>query len=143
MESFDEYFEKLPDWLRWVLIIPSSILVYFLANLIVNIAGKLLDFFSRDPWNEKLFTHLISPGVAGFFAVAIAIALAPRARPFVSFLITSIWLFVYGGLLTFAFLAGDWKSAIPCLISAVAAIMAFIQYKSEHQSSMAANYFEP
>ena len=135
MEILDEYFEKLPDWLRWILILPASLLVYVLANVLTNIAGKLLEFFSRDPWSDKVFTHLVSPGVAGFFAIAIAIALAPRAKPTVAFLITGVWLLIYGALITFAFLTGDWKSAIPGFVSAGTAIWAYVQFKSEQRDS--------
>ena len=133
MDIFDEYFEKLPDWLRWILIIPASILAYFLVNFLANISGQLLNFFSREPWSDKMFTHLISPGLAGFFAIAIAIALAPRARPTVSFLITGFWLVTYGALVIFAFLAGDWKSAIPGVVSAGTAIWAFAEFKSKSE----------
>jgi hypothetical protein len=131
MDTFDKYCDKLPSWLRWILIFPASLLVYVLANILTNIAGKLLEFFSRDPWSDKLFTHLVSPGVAGFFAIAIAIALAPRAKPTVAFLITGIWLLIYGALITFAFLTGDWRSAIPGLVSAGTTIWAYVQFRSE------------
>jgi hypothetical protein len=131
VDIFDQYIDKLPSWLRWILILPASLSVYVLANLLANFAGKLLNFFSREPWSDKLFTHLVSPGVAGFFAIAIAIALAPRAKPTVAFVITGVWLFVYGASITFAFLTGDWRSAIPGFVSAGTAIWAYVQFKSE------------
>ncbi len=136
MDIFDQYFDKLPSWLRWIFILPASLLVYLLANFFTNIAGKLLEFFSRDPWSDKLFTHLVSPGVAGFLAVGIAIGLAPRAKPTVAFLITGFWLLIYGGLITFAFLAGDWSSAIPGFVSAGTAVWAYVQFKSEQRDKL-------
>ena len=131
MGTIDDYFDKLPEWLRWILLIPGSLLIYVLANLLTNIAGKLLEFFSRDPWSDKLFTHLVSPAVAGFFSIAIAIALAPRAKPTVAFLATGVWFLIYGALITFAFLTGDWRSAIPGFVSAGTSMLAYVQFKSE------------
>ena len=131
MDIFDEYFNKMPGWLRWILVLPASLLVYVLAELLTNMAGNLLEFFSRDPWSHKLFTHLLSPGVAGFYAIAIAIALAPKAKPIVAFSITAVWLVIYGAAFTIAFLTSDWRSAIPGLVSTGTAIWAYVQFKSE------------
>jgi len=120
----------MPDWLRWIFVIPVSLLVYVLANMMTNIAGRLLDFFSRDPWSDKFFTHLVSPGIAGFFAVTIAIEMAPKAKSTIALLITGIWLLIYGALMTFAFMTADWKSAIPLFVSGGTAIWSYVDFKS-------------
>ena len=132
MDDFESYCEKLPSWLRWILVLPTTLFFYVLANFLLNIAGKLLEFFSRDsPWSDKIFTHLISPGVAGFFAVWVAIAMAPRAKSRTALLITGIWLMIYGGAAFFAAMVGDWGAVIPCVVSAGAAIMGYSDFKSK------------
>lgn len=132
MDEFESYCEKLPSWLRWILVLPTTVLFYVLANFLLNIAGKLLEFFSRDsPWSEKIFTHLISPGVAGFYAVGVAIAMAPGAKSRMALLITGVWLMFYGGAAFFAAMLGDWGAVIPSVVSAGAAIMGYLDFKSK------------
>ena len=129
MDTLEELFEKIPNWIRWILICPISVLTYFLVNMFSNIAGTVLNFFSRDPWSDKFFTHLVSPGFAGFASIAIAIALAPKGQRQVGLLITGVWLLVYGAVTMLAFANGDWKSAIPGIVSAAASIFAYVELK--------------
>ncbi len=132
MDDFERYCDKMPRWLRWILLFPASVLFYVLANFLINIAGKLLDFFYRDPvWSDKIFTHLISPGVAGFYAVGVAIAIAPGAKSTTALFITGTCLMIYGGAGFFAAMIGDWGAVIPCVVSAVAAIMGYSDFKSK------------
>lgn len=132
MDDFERYCEKLPKWLRWIVLFPVSVLFYVLANFLLNIGGKLLEFFSRDsPWSDKIFTHLISPGVAGFYAVGVAIAMAPGAKSTTALLITGVWLMIYGGAAFFAAMVGDWGAVIPSVVSAGAAIMGYSDFKSK------------
>jgi hypothetical protein len=129
MDTLEKLFEKIPNWIRWILICPISVLTYFLVNMFSNIAGTVLNFFSRDPWSDKFFTHLVSPGFAGFASIAIAIALAPKGQRQVGLLITGVWLLVYGAVTMLAFANGDWKSAIPGIVSAATSIFAYVELK--------------
>ena len=135
MDTLEELFEKIPNWIRWILICPISVLTYFLVNMLSNIAGTVLNFFSRDPWSDKFFTHLVSPGFAGFASIAIAIALAPKGQRQVGLLITGVWLLVYGAITMLAFANGDWKSAIPGIVSAAASIFAYVELKPKPMPS--------
>jgi len=129
MEALDKLFEKLPGWVRWILILPASVMTYFLVNLLSNIAGPVLNFFSRDPWSDKFFTHLVSPGLGGYASIAIAIAMAPKWQGQVGLLMTGVWLLVYGAATMLAFSNGDWRSAIPGIVSATTSILAYVQLK--------------
>ena len=132
METLVDFFKKIPNWLRWILIFPTSIFTYFVADFLTNILGKLAIFFSRDPWSDKVFTHLLAPGVAGYSSIVIAIAMAPKGQGQVAMLMTGIWLVAYGAMITVAFASGDWKSAIPGVASAVASLYAYINYRPKN-----------
>lgn len=140
MELLEDLFEKIPNWIRWILICPLSVLTYLLGNMITNIAGTLLNFFSRDPWSDKVFTHLVSPGVAGYASVAVAIALAPKGKIKVGLLITGVWLIAYGAVIMLAFANGDWKSAIPGIASAATAVYAYVQLKPYASQPLTQNF---
>lgn len=134
MDELNYHFEKLPAWLRWILFLPLSVFVYFAANFLTNIAGTAINFFSREPWSDRLFTHLVSPAVAGYFSVTFAVAMAPRNKATVSLMIVALWLLVYGALVTFSILAGDWKSAIPGIVSAATCFFSYIHIKESLHS---------
>jgi len=131
VEILEVYFRKIPDWLRWILILPFSVLSYLLTTVASNILGKVIEFFSRDPVSEKVFTHLLSPGFAGFMAIAVVIVLAPNAKQKVAFAVTGLWLIFYGASSAFAILIGDWKSTIPVLVSTGTSIWSYMQFKSK------------
>ena len=80
-----------------------------------------MNFLSLHPMSDKLFTHIISPAVAGYLAVAFAFAMVPAKKIIVFLIITGIWMIVYGALVAFALLVNDWRSAIPGIFSAVSA----------------------
>jgi hypothetical protein len=135
LEVFDEYFERLPSWIRWILFLPLSIIVYVLSNFLTNIGGVLMNFLSLHPMSDKLFTHIISPAVAGYLAVAFAFAMVPTKKIIIFLIITAIWMIVYGAVVAFAFLVDDWRSAIPGIISAVTATFCYMHYKEKLSSS--------
>jgi hypothetical protein len=135
LEVFEEYFEKLPSWIRWILFLPLSIIVYVLSNFLTNIGGVLMNFLSLHPMSDKLFTHIISPAVAGYLAVAFAFAMVPAKKIIVFLIITGIWMIVYGAVVAFALLVNDWRSAIPGIVSAVTATFCYMYYKEQLTSS--------
>ena len=135
MEVFDEYFEKLPSWIRWILFLPMSIIVYVLSNFLTNIGGALMNFLSLHPMSDKLFTHIISPAVAGYLSVSFAFAMVPAKKVFIFLMITAIWMLIYGALIAFAFLVNDWRSAMPGIVSTVTATFCYVHYKEQLTSS--------
>jgi hypothetical protein len=140
MDIFDSYFERLPSWIRWVLFLPLSVFVYVAANFLTNIGGALLNFFSREPWSDRLFTHLVSPAVAGYFSVSFAVAMVPKNKLTFALIITAIWILIYGVLITFSVLTGDWKSAIPGVVSAVTAVYSYVEIKGSQQQLLSTSY---
>ena len=85
--------------------------------------------------SDKLFTHIISPAVAGYFSVAFAFAMVPAKKAIIFLMITAIWMLIYGAVIAFAFLVDDWKSAIPGIFSTVMATFCYIKYKEQLTSS--------
>ena len=132
MEILFNIFSKIPNWLRWILILPLSITTYFICNIVVNVIGKILVFVIRDPiFNHNIFTHIISPAVAGYLSLILGVAISPSKQSLVSFLLVCLWLFVYGVLIFFAFVGHKWYDSIAVLISSIALIYAYIQLKDE------------
>jgi hypothetical protein len=132
MEILFNLFSKIPNWLRWILIFPISIVTYFISNIVVNVIGKILGFVIRDPiFNDNIFTHFISPAVAGYLCLVLGVAISPSKQPLISFILVCLWLFIFGVLLFFAFVEHKWYDSIAVFISSIALIYAYIQLKNE------------
>jgi hypothetical protein len=132
MDEFDRYAMKIPKVLRWVLILPASLLVHLLTTVLMNLLGKLsMFFYANYGLGEKFFTHLLAPAVAGYLSIYISTILAPSGKKTVALLITCLWMLVYGCLTMVAVITQNWYTLIPCLASPAAALYAYAQIKSE------------
>jgi hypothetical protein len=132
MDEFDRYVGKIPKILRWISILPASILMYFITTVLMNLLGKLVVFFYGNyGLGEKFFTHLLAPAVAGYLSIYISTVLAPSGRKTVALLISCLWMMIYGGLVIMTVITQDWYTLIPCLASPAAALYAYSQIKSD------------
>ena len=114
--------EKLPSWLRWTLLPLASIGTYVVVNFVVSIIGSLLDFLSRSPWGSNFSTHVVAPGLAGYWAIAAIAVVAPGGRATASLVGSGCWMFVFGAATFFALLNPGWGTLLPVACSVVGLI---------------------
>lgn len=103
--------ERFPGWLRWLFLPVVSIVAYFVISIAVSLVGRIIVFLgsTRGGWSENFFDYLVSPGVAGFYAVSAGGFVAPRAKQLTSTAIAGIWICMAGAATFFVVLDGNWK----------------------------------
>jgi hypothetical protein len=127
-----EYIEKIPNWIRWCLIPISSALTLLLVTIIANIAGKLLVFFGGDRgFDEKFYSYLVSPLLAGFCSVFVAMMFAPTRKMGTGMFMSSLWCAAYGALAFFSVMSSQFAiliSVVAGCVGSVYALYVFDEY---------------
>ncbi len=104
---------KLPNWLRWILLPFVSLLTILLVNILGKLAAKLLLFLaSPGVWSENFFEFFLNPGIAGFCAVYIAMAFAPKKKKMIGYTAAFLWIAIAGALAVFNFMLREWPSVL-------------------------------
>ncbi|MEZ0575190.1 hypothetical protein [Halodesulfovibrio aestuarii] len=88
-------YEKLPEWLRWILFLPLFFGIMFAFSFIFRMA-------SSNIVGTFFYGRILAPFVGGAALVYFASRLIPRAKIITSYLICSIWIpLVSLGILSF------------------------------------------
>jgi hypothetical protein len=120
-----EYIQKIPNWIRWCLIPVSSAFTLLLVTIIANIVGKLLVFFGGDRgFDEKFYSYLLSPLLAGFCSVYVAMMFAPTRKIGTGIFMSSLWCAAYGALAFFSVVSSQFVVLIPVVAGCVGSIYA-------------------
>jgi hypothetical protein len=115
------FIERLPSFLRWVLIPLVSVLGYVLVSLIVNLAGLIMTFISaeRGGFGINFWTYLISPGLSGYFAVYSAAIIAPSGKRVTAIIIGGTWFMLAGIFAYTSIVTGQWSNLIAVVSTVV------------------------
>ena len=90
---------RLPEWLRWLLVVPSAVVAFALIQLVVILAGLL-----SGRWIPDWAYQLINSFASGWAFVSAAAWMAPRANVVVAILhivIISVFTGALGGIVLF------------------------------------------
>lgn len=105
-----ELINRLPNWLRWVLVPPTALLTLFIVWALAYLANKIFSFLSSPEYNsEKFFLYLIIPGFGSYCSVIASVYMAPRFKYITAIIISFIWVFVAGAVTFFTFLNQQWS----------------------------------
>ena len=129
--------KNTPNWLRWTSILPLSVLIYFLVGSVFSIIGMLFLFISRDGYNEKLFTHLVSPYFAGLYCVDFPISIAPSNNRIVGMFLAGLWMMGYGAMAVFGAKIDGWTGILPAILSTAGCLYAVSQLEPQDVSNSA------
>jgi len=88
MSAMNRY--NLPNWLRWILFFPASIVALAVAYPIVIIGNMLLPFTGQS-FLGQLFAILMAAGVSGFAFVWTGAKTAPRNQLLVAIILLAIY----------------------------------------------------
>lgn len=94
-----ETYEKLPEWVRWLLLIPLFFGIMFAFSLLFHrMSLHLAGIFFYD--------RIFAPFMGGLLLVYVATRLLPRAKLIIAYLLCFFWVpLVALGILSFANLA--------------------------------------
>lgn len=113
---------KLPNWLRWLLIPIASILAAILTTLLLRafvwLQSRFLGF-GEDAWLELIWRSLFVGGLTGFAAVYVATALAPFRKAVVGLTIGGIFVVLSGISLFLTLSKNNWWESIEILSTIV------------------------
>jgi len=116
---------KLPKWLRWILLPFVSFLTILLVNILGKLAAKILLFLSNPGgWSENFFEFFLNPGIAGFCAVYIAMAFAPKNKKFVGYAAAFVWIAIAGAIAVFNFMLREWPSVLQSVTTIAGCVFA-------------------
>lgn len=125
--TVDSFIDRIPNWLRWVLLLPGTVLVYLIVHVVVAVVGSFLDFMSGTPYGTNMTKYLIAPGFAGYWAVGFVYMLQPSPRYPATVVGTGFMMFLFGAASFYAVLDPSWRAVVPVVASTVGAWMAFVQ----------------
>jgi len=107
-------------------------LTLLLVTIIANIAGKLLVFFGGDRgFDEKFYSYLVSPLLAGFCSVFVAMMFAPTRKMGTGMFMSSLWCAAYGALAFFSVMSSQFAiliSVVAGCVGSVYALYVFDEY---------------
>ena len=94
-----EYVEKLPNWLRWILVPVACILALLLVHLALAILFWLQEKFmgmGEDAWFGLIYNHIVTGGLTGYATVIIGCLVAPSHRKVVCLAVGGILVMICG-----------------------------------------------
>jgi hypothetical protein len=134
-----DFIERLPNWLRWILVPVSSVLAMFIVNILARLFFWLQARFlglGEGAWLELIWKNVLSGGVTGFAMVYIGVMTAPFGKKVVALVLGG--LFVMLGGLSFLMALGkeDWWGATEVGFTIVGLGFAiFHVFEEEHKNS--------
>jgi hypothetical protein len=134
--------EKLPNWLRWILIPFASLLASFLLNAFLELTilwnsqfigfgGEFFELAQRNTFNA---------GLVGFAMVYAGVYLAPSKKEIVSLVLGAIWVLIGSMSIWIGISKGDYW-VITNIISTIIGIGAAI-YNAFNENMAGNNNFE-
>jgi hypothetical protein len=132
-----EYVEKLPGWLRWVLLPFACVL----ATIVVSIAARLFFWLQArmiglgdGAWLELITNSVIAGGLTGYATVHVGCLVAPSNRRAVSLVVGGV-VVMLSGLSIFLMLARhQWWGAAGVLATAIGAGIAIYSTFEEEEA---------
>lgn len=79
-----EFYDRLPEWLRWILFLPT-------LQLLMIISGTILRFINTYMAGSFLFERIFFPMTGSMFLVTVASHIIPRGKNFIAYLLCTPW----------------------------------------------------
>ena len=121
-----DFVNKLPNFLRWLLLPFASIITWWLVNFLGQFAAKLIIFLSNPAggWGENFFLYLLNPGISGYCAVYVAMLFAPSKRLYVAYISGFIWIAFSVAAGVLAAVTYSWPAVLACVATLVGCAIA-------------------
>ncbi len=136
MDGLETFFEKIPNWLRWILVPITTVLTAVVVWFLAGIAAKIMVFFDGGRgWGENFFQYLLIPGFAIFWSVMTGALMAPRYRSSTALILGALWSFGAGVFTFFSVLTSTWASLIAIGSMCLGLVMATLSQASEPEKT--------
>ena len=83
---------KIPNWLRWLLFLPLSIIASIFVYPIIKIINSLFDSIPQ----LQLFLFIIGAGLTGYIFVIVAVKVVPKHKVMFSIIMASTYMILAG-----------------------------------------------
>jgi len=114
--------------LRWIAILPASILASFIGYVIIIVYGRITRGFVGEGFFTDLITFVFSNIVMGYFPILIGCAVAPNYKKGVAIVLTSLYSMLSAlSIILELSMHGISKTFLGCVIGVIAALVACVQ----------------
>jgi hypothetical protein len=89
--------EKLPHWLRWILVPLSAVLALIIVNTIARIFFWIQSRFlglGEGAWLELIWRHILTGSLTGFSVIYISALVAPAGKKVTSLVIGALFVMI-------------------------------------------------
>ncbi len=106
----DEFPQRLPTWLRWLLVPVTPVVTFGVINLAGNLLAKAGEFFffNNGTMTARFFTVVIVQGIAAAQAVEMTAAMAPRAKHGIVYALCVLLVLICGFGMTWYGITQQW-----------------------------------
>ena len=119
-----EYIEKLPSWLRWILLpfgcVLAMLLVHLLARIFFWLQGRMLGL-GDGAWLQLVTDYVISGGLTGYATVQVGSMIAPSHRKIVSLVVGGLVVMLSGLSISVMLARHQWWNAVDVLATVIGA----------------------
>lgn len=122
----------MPIWVRWTMLLPLSVGTYFLINLVFNLIGMVFNFVGSSPYNQKFFTHLVSPYMGGLYCISWPLESSPGRKRIVGLFLSAIWMAAFGAWTFVGVRLEGWSGLLPPVLSTLGVLYAFSEIRQEY-----------
>ncbi len=84
------FLDNIPDWLKWVLFLPTALIAFTLAYPIIIIGNKILSFGEFEGILGQILLWRLAGGWSGFVFVWVGAKVAPKGQPIAATLFGAI-----------------------------------------------------
>lgn len=122
------FVDKWPDWLRWILFLPISLMAYVILQIIITFLNNIASAHYLPEWLLPYFNQFITSAVVPYLYVVTGATVAPKSKFIVSIILTAIYAVFIGSVFTLTAINDSrpdslWWTVVLCsaaLISAIA-----------------------
>ena len=123
MINLFSFFNKIPNWLRWILLIP----VFFVATIVISLIIRLIYFISPEPAYQWFVDGLVNIiGVSG--SIIITVIMAPKYRTAVG-IVLAVLVLIFVGIsvgMDIMFYDFEWVYLLEQLALTIGAVVALL-----------------
>lgn len=94
-----KFLNKIPNWLRWILLLPVSFLALLIVYPIVFIGNRITMWFMGKSFFQEMAILVLANFWSAASFVWVGATIAPRKNFIVSIIMAIIFAFILGGML--------------------------------------------
>jgi hypothetical protein len=130
--------KSIPNWLRWVLVLPAAIVSYFAIQIVIAIMNSFTPFPESF---ENIFCQLINSVAGPYCFVVAGTMLAPKYNFIVSITLTVLYVIINTTILVIAIMNGSstiplWWLIITSILGIITTIYACARFHKEESHDL-------